>query len=166
MNLIERIYRHVLAGVALACISIGGLNAQGPPSPIMDSCLVSSTLRFKTLPMPHDFMPGTIEALRNCPNLGNCVVRIPSAKVGKARGLVMMLRIEGGRLREVHATAKSEKAFEKLYQSMVDKAGTPSKLVESNGVLRYSWEMRDKVKDKVEILQNPVSKHGTVIVKE
>lgn len=150
----------------LLCLSFGGLIAQGPPVHLLDSCTVTSSVKFKTMPLPGKFQPGEIEAFRNCPNLGNCVIKVPNAKVAKARGLSGTMRIEGGQLREVRLTASDEKAFEKLYESLVDKAGTPSKLVESQGQLRYSWELRTKVKAHVEILQDPKTKRGTVIVKE
>lgn len=141
----------------------GSLIAQGPPV-FLDSCLVTGSQRFKEIPVPGKFVPGTYEALRACPSLGNSVVKLHRVKAGKARNLRMELQMENGKLIHVQVEANGEKDFKRLYKQVISQAGIPSKMVESQGMLSYSWELRSKLGAHIEFHHLPSTDKGVVTI--
>ena len=153
----------VIAFAVWAILGVSVLVAQGPPV-FLDSCVVTSSMKFKLLPVPGEFVPGAYESLRACPNLGNNVVKIAKAKVGKAKDLRIELDIVGGKLMRMQAHSIGKKSFEKLYRQVVAQAGRPSKMVESKGRLNYSWDLRYKLKVKVDLRYIPATMEGLVVI--
>ncbi len=139
--------------------------AQGPPVSL-ETCNVSGIQNFKELPVPGKFVPGENEALRNCPNLGNCIVEIAQAKAGKATGLVMHLQIEAGVLVRSSCKATGDKSFQKLYKQVNGQAGRATKMVVSKGKKSYSWEMSTKLPCKIAMIYDPASQVGEVILEQ
>jgi hypothetical protein len=139
------------------------LLAQGPPTRI-DTCLIAKPMRFKAMPIPSKFVPGDFEELRGCSNLGNSLLNIPKAKIGKAANLTLLLRLAGGKLVRLQASTKGEKEFEKLYKQVVLEAGRPTKMVESQGKLTYSWGVRSKLKGQLELHYTPTTQVAVVTI--
>src|SRR5688572_6865145 len=102
MNDIHKFIVRSFVWAFLTCMLLGEGIAQGPPV-FLDSCVVTGTQRFKSLPIPGEFVPGSKEAFRACPNLGNTTVKIAKANAGVARRLKMEMRIQNGKLVEVQA---------------------------------------------------------------
>ena len=128
--------------------------AQGPPSTI-DSCVVTQPIHFKCLPVPGKFQPGSIEQLRNCPALADCLVKIANAKAGKAVQLRIELWMQHGKLQSMVAITHGEKGFAKLYRELRKEAGRPTKLVDSKGVRAYHWERGSDLPCHVVLLYEP-----------
>jgi hypothetical protein len=164
MNDLYKVCCQILLIMLLGCFAGDRLVAQGPPVMMMDTCLVSNTQRFKSLPIPGEFVPGAYEDLRACPSLGNNVVKLPNVKVAKAHHLQMWLRIEGGKLVQMEASTMGVKNFENLYEQVVLQAGTPSKMVESQAILSYSWDLRTKLVAKMAFTYDPVKEHAIIVI--
>jgi hypothetical protein len=139
------------------------LAAQGISMPT-DSCAISQAMHFKELPLPSKFVPGAVEALRNCPNLNNCVIKIAKAKVGKASHARVELWMRNGSLVRSVAVTRGEKQFEKLYAQMVKQSGQPSKMVESQGKRAYNWDLGSKWRGRTVVIYDPATEIAEAIL--
>jgi hypothetical protein len=163
MNDMLNRFRWLCLITLLIGMGYANLPAQGPPVAI-DTCLIGASMRFKNLPIPSKFVPGDFEELRSCPSLGNNLVKIGKAKIGKAGNLKLMLRFTGGKLVHVQLMSSGEKDFKKLYKTVVKEAGVPTKMVESHGKLTYSYGIRSKIKGQLTINYDPVSHEAMVLI--
>ena len=139
MRSIQILFVGSLFAIFVGCVP-AGLRAQGSPV-FVDSCNVAAKVHLKLLPLPGSFVPGTVEALRSCPALGNSTVKIANASAGKAKSIGMVLQIEGGKLTRTTARSSGEKNFRKLLEQLTKQVGRPTKLVASKGMHTYSWDM-------------------------
>jgi hypothetical protein len=147
-------------GMLFTCAEV---HAQAIPVQL-DTCLVSIPQRFRTIPIPGQFIPGNYKGLLTCPDLGNSVVKIDAAKAGKANHLRIDLEIADESLVRVRATTFGKKNFSRLYRQMLVQAGRPSRLVESGGKLSYSWEMQKKAEGKITMTYIPTQKLSWVVI--
>ncbi len=148
-NILHSVGQHLVIAFLVGLVT-SGVIAQGPPISI-DTCIVTSKMRLKTMPLPSKFNPTDYEALRACANLGNNVVKVSKTKIGKVGNLNMQMRFTDGKLVQVWITSNGEKEFKKLYKQVILEAGIPNKMVESRGVLTYSWGVRSKIKAELSL---------------
>lgn len=161
MKDIHEIFGRFLALAMLMGIGFVNLPAQGPPVRL-DSCIVNSSLRLKSIPEPGKFELSSYDAFKAC--TGKNIVQVNKTKIGKARNLKLQLQMHGKKLVRVTVISSGEKSFEKLYEQVIEQAGTPSKMVESKGVLTYSWDLRVQFKANMLMHYIPATKVGTVVI--
>jgi hypothetical protein len=152
-----------LALALLVTLPMADLPAQGPPVSI-DTCVVGVAMRFKSFPVPSKFVRTDYEALNVCADFRNNLVKLPKAKIGKVGNLKVFLRFTDGKLAQVSILSSGEKGFKKLYKQVVKEAGTPNKMVESRGMLTYTWGVRSKFKAALTLHYVPETTAGTVSI--